>query len=84
MRGSGKYNQGLLEKFQAGAEGSIEKNFRRSIEHFFVRNGSGFLRTDLPVRDPEKFVIAGTNPGFFLPKKTIVALKSSPAGYEHW
>jgi len=27
VRGSGKYNQGLLEKFQAGAEGSIEKKF---------------------------------------------------------
>ena len=30
-RGSGKYNQGLIKKFQAGAEGSIE-NFLPEID----------------------------------------------------
>jgi hypothetical protein len=81
-RRSGKNNQGMIKKFQAGAEGSIEKIFRRSIEIFLCEADPVFLRTDTSACEPEVFI---TRTILDLSSQgAIVAQECFPAGSGHW
>jgi hypothetical protein len=53
----GSYGKVWLKNFRQGVRGRLKKKFRRSIEIFLCKIGSGFLRNGLNKNDPNRFII---------------------------